>query len=196
MSFHCKEACIQSDFLLGMVIYSNVNCWVRLHCTDCKEEWNKYLQSKTSLGIVAYWNTLGLCDWFLSEDKALEYVNRSATELSKKDLLKKFKTLQSTARCTKHGKVDYYQLAVESARNKIDFSTTLGPSPSGCWATRTSKRCLRQVEKAMAKESKRERKRPGAPYRARQGSQGPRRCYYCNNPGHVWARCLSLWIKE
>jgi len=127
--------------------------------------------------------------------KALEYAGRPTTEFNKYELLQMLETLQNTARDTKHEKSEYYQLAYQSARNKIDIPhehfRSLALRLLGNKDHQRVFEAVSKVEKAMAKTT--EQYRSDTPQRGRRQirDQGARRCYYCNKQGHVWARCLA-----
>ncbi|XP_028397230.1 uncharacterized protein LOC114521041 [Dendronephthya gigantea] len=53
--------------------------------------------------------------------KALDYAMRPASEFNKYDALEILDTLQNSARDSKHERAEYFRLAFQMARSKIDF---------------------------------------------------------------------------
>ena len=131
--------------------------------------------------------------------KALDYAMRPTSEFNKYEALDILETLQNSARGTKHKRAEYYRLAFQMARSKIEFPhqnfQSLVLHLLGDKDQQRVFDALAKVEKSMKTTSTSrayQYRFDSAPYSVQRPDRVSRRirCFHCNRFGHVWSKCM------
>jgi uncharacterized protein (UPF0128 family) len=132
--------------------------------------------------------------------KITNYISRPLLEFNKYEALEMLDTLQGAAHDNKHDKANFYKVAFQTARTKIDIPKEqfrhLLMRLVGDKDHEKVLDVLRKVEKECNRQSGNRAEARPAPYRRYpnrlannwQGSTD-RRCYYCGRVGHVKFNC-------
>ena len=129
--------------------------------------------------------------------RIMNLASRPLTEFNKYEALELLNSLKNAAHDAKHEKEQYYRLAYETMRGKLDRSDQqfreflmllLGDKDHEKVLDVVSK-----VEKRHARASQRSTAPPSA--RRRLPPNTTLRCFYCGTPGHFQAQCRK-WKRE
>lgn len=129
--------------------------------------------------------------------KMLDYASRPLSEFNKFEALAMVDTLQNTAHDNKHERENYYRLAYQTIRAKVDIPTdqfrSLLLRLLGDKDHEKVFDIVTKVEKIYQRAGSQERPRMAPTYTPRGRWLRPANacCFYCQKVGHFRAQCLK-----
>lgn len=125
----------------------------------------------------------------------LNYASRPLSEFNKYEALDMFETLQETAHDTKHQQENFYRLALQTVRGKLDLPKEQFRSLLlRLLENKDHEKVFDIVCKVEKHYRRNNSEKPAAtPYERGQvrNPREKRRCFYCQKPGHFKADCYQ-----
>ena len=128
--------------------------------------------------------------------RLMSLASRPLVEFNKYEALELVDALKNAAHDSKHEKEAYYRLVFETLQGKLDqlsdqFRNFIFP----LLGDKDHEKVLDVVAKVEKSNLRQIQKSSGAggvsKNRSYPSSGPPRRCFYCNKPGHIKAQCLQ-----
>lgn len=128
--------------------------------------------------------------------RLMSLASRPLVEFNKYEALELVDALKNAAHDSKHEKEAYYRLVFETLRGKLDqpndqFRNFIFP----LLGDKDHEKVLDVVAKVEKNNIRQMQKSSGSggvlKNRSYPSSRPPRRCFYCNRPGHIKAHCLQ-----
>ena len=131
--------------------------------------------------------------------RLMSFASRPVVEFNKSEALELVDALKNAAHDSKHENEAYYRLVFETLRGKLDqpndqFRNFIFP----LLGDKDHEKVLDVVAKVEKNNIRQMQKSSGSggvlknrSYPSSTCSRPPRRCFYCNRPGHIKAHCLQ-----